>query len=415
MNRTGIVALIGFVSALSLLSAPSPALLPAHCAQMEKGGSAPPAEGGLEAQAPGAKGSGEVATVVGDTGKVQEGDLVKLNFTASNEKGEILRTTDAQVANDPKFTKSSDFLAAADYVPEEVWVGHSASIPGLDEAVMGAAPSEKKRVVLPPDKAFGPVDPAKRKQMPCARSMPKKIQMSPQQYVGDFHSFPIVGKEVAITPYFKAAVVEISEQFAILECHAKDGEHFEESFGPVEIKVDEQNITMTLTPHLGSNFPMEGGQQGKIVETDGTTFTVDGNNPLAGMPVTVDLEVASVTRAAQLDSLQIQWVEDYDKGIALAREEQKPAVVVLYADWCGFCKKLFGETLQDPRVKTLNERFVWIKVNSDTNQKYKDMYAQKGFPLIVVLNKDGQPLDRMDGFKDAAALRDELVKTSKAL
>ena len=239
--------------------------------------------------------------------------------------------------------------------------------------------------------------------------------MSPQQYVGDFHSFPIVGKEVPITPYFKAAVVEISEQFAILECHAKDGERFEESFGPVEIKVNEREYFHDPDPSSWIEFPHGGGRQGKIVETDGTTFTVDGNNPLAGMPVTVDLEVASVTKAAQLDSLQIQWVEDYDKGIALAREEQKPAVVVLYADWCGFCKKLFGETLQDPRVKTLNERFVWIKVNSDTNQKYKDMYAQKGFPLIVVLNKDGQPLDRMDGFKDAAALRDELVKTSKAL
>jgi FKBP-type peptidyl-prolyl cis-trans isomerase 2 len=400
MNRTGFVALIAVVSAVSLFSAYSPAVLPAHCAQTEKGGSAPPAAKGQQVQ---------------DPGKVQEGDLVKLYFTASDDKGEIIRTTNAKVVNDPNLRKASGFIAVVDYVPEDVWVGHPASIPGLGEAVVGMKAGEKKRFVLPPDKAYGAIDPVKRKEMPCVRSMPKTIRMSPQEYVGNFHSFPIVGKEVAFTPYFKAAVVEISEQFALLDCHVTDGERFEQSFGTVEVKVDQQNISMTLIPRLGSNFPMEGGQQGRIVATDGTSFTVDSNNPLAGMPITVDLEIASVTKAAQLGSLQIKWVEDYDKGVALAREEQKPAVLVLYADWCGFCKRLFGETLQDPRVKTFNDRFVWIKVNSDADAKFKEQFAQKSFPLIVILNREGQPLDRMDGFKDALALRDELVKTSKPL
>ncbi|MGO9312935.1 MAG: thioredoxin family protein [Syntrophobacteraceae bacterium] len=400
MNRTEFVALIAVVSALSLFSGPSPAVLPAHCAQTDKSGPAKPAAKGQQVQ---------------DPGKVQEGDLVKLNFTASNEKGEIVRTTDAKVVNDPNLRKASGFIAAVDYVPEDVWVGHPASIPGLGEAVVGMKAGEKKRVVLQPDKAYGPIDPAKRKEMPCVRTMPKTIRISPQDYVGSFHSFPIVGKEVAVTPYFKAAVVEISEEFALLDCHVTDGERFEESFGTVETKVDGQDISMTLTPRLGSNYPMEGGQQGKIVATDGTSFTVDSNNPLAGMPITVDCEIASVTRAAQLDSLQIKWVEDYDKGVALAREEQKPAVLVLYADWCGFCKRLFGETLQDPRVKAYKDRFVWIKVNSDANAKFKEQFAQKSFPLIVILNLEGEPLDRLDGFRDGVALRNELVKTSKPL
>ncbi len=391
--------MIAVMTALSLFSAYSPAVLPAHCAQAETGGLAPAAGGSPQAQ---------------DPGKVQEGDLVKLNFTAFDEKGEILRTTDAKVVKDPNLRKSFGFVAAADYVPEDVWVGHSASIPGLGEALVGMTAGEKKRVVLEPAKAYGPIDPAKRKQIPCVRSMPKSIRMTPQEYVRDFSSFPIVGKEVAITPYFKAAVVEISEEFAVLECRVTNGERFEESYGSVEIRADEQSVSMILTPHLGSNFTTE-GHQWKIVATDGDTFTVDSNNPLAGIPITVDLQVASVTRAAQLDSFQIQWVEDYDKGIALAREEQKPVVLVLYADWCAFCKKLFGETFQDPRVKAFKDRFVWIKVNSDSEAKIKEQFAQKGFPLIVILNTEGQPLDRMDGFKDALAFRDELVKTSKPL
>ena len=348
--------------------------------------------------------------------KIKEGDLAAVNFTAKTKDGELVRATDEKAAKDPGVRKSSNFEAGALFAPEDIVAGQpGGSIPGLSEAVVGMAAGEKKTVIIQPEKAYGPIDPAKRKQMPCVRHMPKKIQMAPKEYVEDFHSFPVVGKEVSVTPYFKAAVIEVSEQFTVLDCNAVDGQRFEENFGSIEVKVDAQNISMILTPKLGANFPMEAGKQGKIVATDGTNFTVDANNPLAGIPLTVDLEIVSVTDAAKLSSLQIQWVEDYDKGIALAKEQKKPAVLVLYADWCGFCRKFFGETVSDPRVRVLNDRFVWIKVNSDANKKYSEMYAQKGFPLIVVMNPEGQPTDRMDGFRDAAAFHDELVKTSKTM
>src|SRR5208283_2835956 len=129
------------VSAVSLFSAYSPAVLPAHCAQTDRGGPAKPGGGGPQVQ---------------DPGKVQEGDLVKVNFTASDDRGEIVRTTDAKVVNDPNLRKASGFIAPEDYAPEDVWVGHAASIPGLGEAVVGMRAGEKKRVVLQPDEAYGP-------------------------------------------------------------------------------------------------------------------------------------------------------------------------------------------------------------------------------------------------------------------
>jgi FKBP-type peptidyl-prolyl cis-trans isomerase 2 len=368
------------------------------------------------AKAPATKGGKGKADKASGLSRVQGGDLVAVNFTASTENGELIRTTLEKISQDAARVKSAYFQAPPAFVPEDVVAGQlGGSVPGLGEVVVGMAQGEKKTVVLQPDKAYGAIDPAKRKDLPCVMNIPKTIRMSPQDYVGKFRAFPVVGKEVSITPYFKAAVVEVSEQFAVLDCHAEDGKRFEESFGTVETKVGEQDISIVLTPRLGSNFSLQGGLQGKITATDGTTYTVDSNNPLAGMPVTVAIEIASVTKAARLDSLRIQWVEDHDKGIALAREQGKPAVLVLYADWCGFSKKLLGETLQDPRVRALKDRFVWIKVNSDREAKFKQQYAQDGFPLIVILNREGQQMDRIDGFRDAAAFRDELVKTSKSL
>jgi hypothetical protein len=72
MNRTGFVVLIAVLSALSLFSAPSPAVLPAHCAQTEKdAASAPPAGAGQGVQQPGAKASnGSAAEAVSAPGEV---------------------------------------------------------------------------------------------------------------------------------------------------------------------------------------------------------------------------------------------------------------------------------------------------------------------------------------------------------
>ena len=41
--------------------------------------------------------------------------------------------------------------------------------PGADEALLGMAPGEEKRLELPPEKAFGPRDPARVERMPLAK------------------------------------------------------------------------------------------------------------------------------------------------------------------------------------------------------------------------------------------------------
>ena len=200
----------------------------------------------------------------------------------------------------------------------------------------------------------------------------------------------------------------------MLECQAKSGERFEESLGTTEVKVEGETVSLNLTPRLGAPFEIK-GQQGRIVSSDGTNFTVDFNHPLAGKSVVLDLQVVSLVKASDLDAMQIEWIDNHDKGIALARQTGKPAVVVLYADWCAFCKRLFTESLQDPRVRELKDRFVWIKINSDANPGFKEMYGQNGFPLIILLDSEGKVIHKIDGFRDALAFREELMASSKAL
>ena len=57
---------------------------------------------------------------------------------------------------------------------------------------------------------------------------------------------------------------------------------------------------------------------------------------------------------------------------------------------------------------TLKDRFVWVRINSDKELKYKQQYGQEGFPMMVLLSADGTVLKKIDGYRDARALREEI-------
>jgi FKBP-type peptidyl-prolyl cis-trans isomerase 2 len=272
-------------------------------------------------------------------------------------------------------------------------------------------PGQSKTVNIPPERAFGKPDPKKRQQFPCVRSMPRVVRLSAAEYTARYKAFPKMDQEVEWTPYFGAKIKEITDTDVALELLAKDGQQVEEPFGQALISANDQEVKITLTPRLGAPFEMQ-DQEGRIVASDGLSFTVDFNPPLAGKGAVVDLQVVGLTKASAFQDKTISWVEDHDAGLTAARSRQKPLVLVLYADWCNFCKRLFDETLQDPRIKAVHDDFVWLRINSDKEKRYHEQYQQNGFPLIVLMDQDGQVVKKIDGFRDAGAFRTELAALS---
>jgi FKBP-type peptidyl-prolyl cis-trans isomerase 2 len=355
---------------------------------------------------------GQAATAAGDAagmkagqaGEVQSGDLVTINYTATLEDGSIFDTTIESVAKDPARKKVTWFTEKTNYAAAEFVAGKQELIPGLGEALPGMAIGDKKQLKLTPDKAFGPFDPNKKTEFPCVRTIPRVIHMPAEEYVKLFSSFPVLKKEVDLVPFFKSRIIEVTERDVAMENLAKNGVTAKESYGTVLITVDKDQITTTLKPIIGATFPLKEGT-GIIASTDGKTFTVDNNNPLAGKNIVIDLEVVSLTKAAVKP---IDWIENQEKGLAKAKQEGKPVFLILYADWCGWCKKTFTETLPDPRIGKLMDKFVWMKLNSDKEKKYKEQYGQNGFPMMVILKPDGTVLKKIDGYRDARGLKTEL-------
>ncbi len=64
--------------------------------------------------------------------------------------------------------------------------------------------------------------------------------------------------------------------------------------------------------------------------------------------------------------------------------------------------------MEDPRVITLDKEFEWSKVNGEKYHELMDSYEMDSYPSIVILNKNGEVIEKIAGYQTAPALRDWL-------
>ena len=339
--------------------------------------------------------------------EIQRGDLVTINITAKTESGELIYTTEPLIASGAGTSRAKGYEEPDCQIPADMIAGEDGPVPGLKDVLPGMHAGEKRTVAVPAQNAYGTIDKNMIKQFDCIKTVKKTFTMKPGEYVLRFNKLPVVGERVDANPYFPAKVKKVTEQEAVLENLPKDGFTKKSPLGKTVVSVKGDMIYIKLTPLIGADFEAE-GKKGTIISSDNKTFTVDLNKPLAGKNIILDVEAVSSIPKAALEAMKITWSDDYKAGLSQGKEEHKPVLLVLYASWCQWSKKYFDETLADPRIRAMAERFVWVKIDSDLNKDYKTMYQQDGFPFTVLLSPDGTVLKKLSGFNDAARLADEI-------
>lgn len=267
----------------------------------------------------------------------------------------------------------------------------------------------------------------------------KEIRLTPGEYEAKAGGKPEIGQEFVLDPLFPGKVESVSESEVIIRFYNKSGSDIDTPFGKGTIKELQDRFEIVIDAHIGS-LVRTGGLIGRIVNVDERQITIDYSHPFGGEVLLCDVLVESVTPTSaqvapqggdavsqeskiekpvtspdqkQAGTIQTKWIEDYNEGLALAKKEGKPAAMVLYADWCGWCKKLINESFQSPVVMEVEEKLVLIKVNSDKQKDLYTQYQQRGYPLLVLFDREGKVAQRIDGYVDAAKLRkalDELLK-----
>ena len=84
-----------------------------------------------------------------------------------------------------------------------------------------------------------------------------------------------------------------------------------------------------------------------------------------------------------------------------AKAEKKLVFVDVYTDWCGPCKLLDKTTWKDEKVKAvLSDRMISIKINAEKGEgiPFARKYRVRGYPSLLVLNGNGELLDRHTGY-----------------
>ncbi len=287
---------------------------------------------------------------------------------------------------------------------EMVLAGKQAGFPMLGQTVIGMKKGAVKSLTVPPAQGFGNRDPGRIKTFPLRQEISPTEQMPIDEVKTRFGQQPKPGLEVRILPFFKSRITKINGKTVTFRHLAKNGSEIKTPIGKTSVTLVKGKIVLVLRPEIGAPF-FQQGKRGVISGADEKGFTVDFNNPLAGKTITLKLKVIKIRQKALLAAVgPITWQKDLKTGRAQAKNRHKPLFLLLYADWCPWCKKLKSEVLTDVRLRMLRDDFVWVELNSGKEKRYQKEFRQNGFPLIVLLDENGQPVARIDGFKNAAFL-----------
>ena len=116
------------------------------------------------------------------------------------------------------------------------------------------------------------------------------------------------------------------------------------------------------------------------------------------------LSALSATAFAGEGEEPIAWETSYAAVMKAAEESGKPALMKFYTGWCPHCTRMDKTTWVDEGVAELADDFVAGKINADVDKVPVKRYQLKGYPTVIVAEKGGEQVLRLEGYKDAKAV-----------
>jgi hypothetical protein len=82
---------------------------------------------------------------------------------------------------------------------------------------------------------------------------------------------------------------------------------------------------------------------------------------------------------------KIDWIEDYEAGLKLARQQNKPVLLAFYKKFTQYCSNMEQDTLKDPQVISFIETtFVPVMIDVDKQPKIAEQYNVGYYPTHYI-------------------------------
>ncbi|MEZ6067660.1 MAG: thioredoxin family protein [Planctomycetaceae bacterium] len=123
---------------------------------------------------------------------------------------------------------------------------------------------------------------------------------------------------------------------------------------------------------------------------------------LATTLAAVLMTILGATASAAEPASRVEWQPDLKAAHKLARQTNKPIMIVFGADWCTYCHKLERNVLNQPEMSTyINEHFVPVHLDFDDEQKVAEILEVKSLPCTVVISPNADLLGKFVGYAEA--------------
>ena len=106
------------------------------------------------------------------------------------------------------------------------------------------------------------------------------------------------------------------------------------------------------------------------------------------------LLLATVLLVGLLNAKEIVWYKNFQQAQAVATSQNKPLLVLMTTQECGWCKKLKKETLPHPLIsQKIGDRFIAVELDRDEST-YPNQFRTRGVPTTFFADKTGKLLTR---------------------
>jgi thiol:disulfide interchange protein len=126
------------------------------------------------------------------------------------------------------------------------------------------------------------------------------------------------------------------------------------------------------------------------------------------------LATAGLLFGGPLSAGEVKWAKSFDEAYETAKKENKPVMIDVYTDWCGWCKRLDKDVYTAANVVQLSEKFVCFKLNPDKDPAHGDLFKVEGYPAIIFTDPDRKEVSRISGYVPADEFAKEMEKALKA-